>query len=171
MWIGKPGVRLFRRSDAFTIPFALTFVLLVAPLITMSVALSMMTRSGMQPLPWSLEPLTWSLQALGLALLVIPFIVRPIQASRTLYALTESRAFVVLGRKIIAEPRGNGPFLVRTNHAATRMQVMFGPAADDGATGAVGALSPTGGHVPRLVFDRVADVAGLQAALRLGATG
>ena len=171
VWIGKPGVRPLRRSDAFTIPFALMFVLLVAPLITTSVALSMITRSGMQPLPGSLDPLTWSLRALGLALLIIPFIVRPIQAGRTTYALTDSRAFVVIGRRVISEPRGNGPFLVRTNHAATRMQVMFGPAADDGATRIVGALSPTGGHVPRLVFDRVADVAGLQAALRLGATG
>ncbi|HBY23151.1 MAG TPA: hypothetical protein DEG88_07665, partial [Propionibacteriaceae bacterium] len=124
VWIGKPGVRPLRRSDAFTIPFALMFVLLVAPLITTSVALSMITRSGMQPLPGSLDPLTWSLRALGLALLIIPFIVRPIQAGRTTYALTDSRAFVVIGRRVISEPRGNGPFLVRTNHAATRMQVM-----------------------------------------------
>jgi hypothetical protein len=162
LWCGRPDpAKHFTGSDVFLVPFSLMWG---------GFAIFWMGAAvlGGAPVPFALFGLPFVV--MGLYFIFGRFLIKARRKRETAYGLTERRVLVAVGQGALTEaPLGRQPIDQRLSRDRKHMSVLFGPSATGWLSGP--SYANTGleffqqGSHPVGFFD-VADVAGLEAALR-----
>lgn len=166
LWLGRPGpAPWFQASDLLLVAFVGFGLLLTAICWWLaSTTPASLTRGLSAPLVVVFFGL---FNLATIAVLIYQLVSRPRRAKRTIYALSDSRAFVLRQGRVWAASRGTGPTLVAFNRSHDQLTVGFTTDLERqnleaGSTIGQGRVL---GSASRVTFERVLDVTGLQSAL------